>query len=285
MKNQIELRFSKSDKRGAVVFGVFVVVFNLLAVLITPFLFERVIFMVIFGVFCIGIAFLGVYIIERARWWRVVVSGDLFAVHGAFGGVRNFSVGEISTAKSLYDGTALKIYVDGRRMFTAGQSMEGYEAMFNFLADAGKIDFLQAQPMEHFVVRRKRWEAAFCFAIFLFFGWATLSGVWLQEDMHGGYFFAPVLSPVFLYYTIYFLRWRLTVAGEMLTVKPLLGAEKEYRVNEITKVILKRRKAVLYVNDKKIAHVSNDCVNYPALATRLKSEGIPVYENGRLYED
>jgi hypothetical protein len=280
-KTDFELRWSKGDRIFFLILGVLGVIFFIIALLITPILFERFISAFLFGAFCLLSIFMSVYLIKKTKRWRVVVSGDAITVHKTFGTVREFTINDISTVTVSPNGFRLSVYAGKKRVIMASENMLNYDLLYNLLLEARKMDFLQAQEAESFIVRKNRWEIVFGIFMFLFFGWLVVSGTWLQEDSPGELFFSPLFLPVFLFYSIHCFRWRVTVAGDIFRVQRMFGTEKEYRIKEITKVNLKKSNTILHVGDKKIK-ISCEAVNFQALALRLKDEGISAHYRGKL---
>ena len=87
--------------------------------------------------------------------------------------------------------------------------------------------------------------------------------------------------PIALIYTIHRKRWKITVFERRIRVRAMLSAEKEYHIEDIVKVNLKKNKAYFYTIDGKSFNMEYS-EGYNEFTLRLQNEGIPFYRDGEL---
>jgi len=247
----------------------------------------------IFGL-VVGIAFFlltlfcVVNLIIHSLKWRIVVKEDLITVYAPFRAVREIRVEDITTVRVYEFGFIAFAGAKYKKVLSIGQDISGYELLYNQLLDAGKMEFTQIVVEESFVVRRQRKNMIIVLALFLLFAVLLIAELFWgspSDSDTGGRVAVAIGFVVFApFYIAHCIRWRMTVAGNMLSVRHTIGTEKSYDIKEITKVDLKSSTAILYVGAKKIAKVPVEAVNFKTLAVRLTDEGIPAYHRGKLVE-
>jgi hypothetical protein len=278
------LQRTKGERIFLQVIAVIGVVFFLQAALFSRVLFENFLPGVLFALMCVASIYFCVRLFNHAKKWRIQVSGSDFTIYTAFGEPRTFTVDDISTVTvfSNKNGAFLTAFQGRKKLFSARAQMLGGEEMYHYLHHAQKMDFLQA-PQENFIVRKSYWLLGLGLLFLILSVSAMITGEWLREEAHWAAIFSPIIAPASFFYILHFLRWRVKVAGEIFTVHRLFGSPRAYKFAEITKIDFREKKVYIFTGTKRIK-VSNEAVNFQALALRLKSEGMPMYQNGKLME-
>lgn len=186
---------------------------------------------------------------------------------------------EISSVKQNYHG--LFGYIDGKRIFAVDNFVINFNLFFTQLYEAGKME--STQKKNRFIVMEHRGNLIIAVCGLLFLGACLLWAIFGPNDSVNGFVYLALtgFTALNLYLLMHTLRWRLSVTEDGMTVRKMIGREKTFSVQEITKVIINSDHILIFVKEKKAAKVGVGYRNFPILMERLANENIPFYEKRR----
>lgn len=231
-----------------------------------------------FIVFSLLGTFLAVYTLQ----WRITVQDNRLIVRMPFEAIREMSIEDITTVKQKYNG--IIAYINTKRVFTVDNVVVGFELICAQLYEAGKMESVQKK--ESFCVKQHWGNLAISILGLFFFGGCLIwTIIWPNDSVD---FFVYICFSGFtlldLYMLIQTLQWKLTVAGDIITYKNILGNEEIFSVKAISRVNVKRENIVICVDEKKAIKVAVGCGNFLILVERLRSENIPFFSKGKPFE-
>jgi len=227
----------------------------------------------------IAFSLLGTFLAVYTLQWRITVQDNRLIVRMPFEAMREMSIEDITTVKQKYNG--IIAYINTKRVFTVDNFVVGYELICTQLYEAGKMESVQKKDC--FYVKQHWGNLAISILGLIFFGGCLIwTIIWPDDSVD---FFVYICFSGFtllnLYLLIHTLQWKLTVAGDIITYKDILGNVEIFSVKAISRVNVKRESIVICVDEKKAIKVAVGCSNYPILAERLRSENIPFYAKGK----
>lgn len=209
---------------------------------------------------------LGVILIVYGGMWKIIVNKDILTVCLPFRNRRIIRLSEITRVKQTDN--RLLVYVGDKQAFTVDNIVSKYNVFCVQLYRAVKTETKTLR--REFVVKQRENNIVIGIIGTLFFSavllFAAVNGVWVVSTIS---FFMVTLA---IYLLVKTLTWKITVHNDTITVKKMLGSEKEYHIRDITKLIFNKEDAALYIQDKKIVNVAYNCEYFSSLIDRLKSE-------------
>ena len=212
-----------------------------------------------------------------AKRWKMTIKKDDITIRFLFLIRKRFNFNEISDMRWLKRGVILNVH--GKRMLFVRQDVKGYSTFCSQLSlDRKKVD----KPVIMTIRRSnpKKIEGIMWPLICIgFLAWSLSRQVNPAGAIEISVLSVPILAA--LIYMTHNLRWKITVYESSIKIRTALSAEKEYRIADIIKVNLKKKRAFFFTADGKSFNMEYS-EGYNELTQRLQDEGIPFYRDGEM---
>ena len=223
-------------------------------------------------------AFLAIYAIQ----WRIIVQNHHLIVRMPFKSICEIKIEDITRVKEKYNG--IIAYIGKKRVFAVDRHVFGFEELYMLLYKADKME--STQKKKAFIVKQRKANIVIGVVGLLFFGVCLILVVFSPDETVSSIVYIGFSGFTILcaYLVIDALRWRLTVTGDTISVRRVVGKEKSYSIKSITRVNIKKMNIVICIDKKRIAKVAVGCSHFPILSARLNAEEIPLFHKGKLIE-
>ena len=219
----------------------------------------------------------GLILFLYAKRWNMTVKKDEITIRFLFFIKKRIDFKEITETRWRTRGVI--IHAHGKRLLYIRKDVKGYSTFCTQLSLDGKqVDEPAIMTIRRSISKKIEgfmWPLAFI----VFLSWSLSRQVNPAGLIEITILSAPI--PVALIYTIHCMRWRITVFESCVRVRTVLNTEKEYRITDIVKVELKKKRAFFHTADGKSFNMEYS-EGYNELAQRLQNEGIPFYKDGEL---
>lgn len=210
-----------------------------------------------------------------ALFWRVKVDKDVLTLRSPWHPKRTLRIAEITHTKKKND--KIIIYANGKKAFTLLKENENYAMLFAQLRLAGKIEEIS---LDNFTVHQQKAN------IITAFMWPVFAGVFLYIPLRPRPIYMPtpvleiaVFSALFIIALAYalFIPWRkIIVDSYNLTVIKMVGNEKVFPLESITRADVTPQQIAIYAGRKKVATVTRRCEGSAQLLQGLKNVQLPI---------
>lgn len=230
----------------------------------------------------IAFSLLGTFLAVYALQWRITVQYNRLIVRMPFEAAREINIEDITTVKQKYNG--IIAYINAKRVFTVDNHVVGFELISAQLYEAGKMESVQKKAS--FCVQQHKGNLVISIIGLIFFGGCLIWTIFWPNDSVNIFVYVcfSVFTLLDIYLLIHTLRWKIIVAGDIVTYRNILGTVKLFSVKAITRVNVKKESIFIFIDEKKTIKVAVGCSNYAILVERLRSEHIPFYIKGKLLE-
>ena len=232
---------------------------------------ERPLLFALLGLLCVGL------VTAVSFRWRMTVKGCVVQYRGFCCPPLCFDLREIQGVRRKPGG--LEVFTGGTQFFLWGQ-VQGFQAFLDQCRTMGKLE--STWETRVFTVKQQKGKpatgAAGCFLLSLSatLGIADVQGnpgplpylCWLGCLLLGGFLL------------LWMLRWRLSIHGDLCTLRRALGPTLQLPIRQIGFVEVGEKQIFLMVGNKTLTKVPQDAACFETLVERLMLEGIPFYANG-----
>ena len=209
--------------------------------------------------------------LELARK-KVIVTEDFLMIQYWTGKIRIISRDEITKIRMPYSDFYLRVY-KGEKIIFRLSGFEDYALLFHSVF-SNELEDRQIQrsfnrlrdekeekeepQQEIFTMRKPRFLAGIYAMVIIIAGMvnAILIVNFSLEDGLAGISFMAAVTMGCLYLFADVLRWRVRVSATTIRIRSIFGREKEYLIDDITKVQLRKGIAEAYVGEKRIVKFS-----------------------------
>jgi len=219
----------------------------------------------------------GMILFLYAKRWKMTIKKDEITIRFLFLIKKRIKFDEISDTR--WRNRGLIINAHGKRLLYIRKDVKGYGTFCTQLSlDRKQVDEPAIMTIRRSIPKKIEgvmWPLAFV----VFLAWSLSRQVNPAGIIEITVLSAPI--PLALIYTVHNMRWKITVFESHIRVRTALSAEKEYRITDIVKVNLKKKRAFFFTADGKSFNMEYS-EGYAELTLRLQNEGIPFYREGEL---